>query len=115
MEEMSKEEFNRIKEESVKRMRELYTRPMPPYPDFISINATKKQNIKPEIEEQNHLEKKKEECIQNRAKNIGFLESFNLGKLLKNSDTLLILGLIILLLSDSADEKLILALLFIMM
>ena len=112
---MSKEEFNRIKEDSVKRMKELYMRPMPPYPDFVTLKNDQKQNKKLEIQEEKSLEKKKEEGRQNRAKNISFLENFNLGKLLKNSDTLLILGLIILLLSDSADEKLILALLFIMM
>ena len=116
MAEMSQEEFNRLKEESSKRIREMYKgHSMPPYPDFISLQ--KQEKSVPEKKETVSAPKKAmpefHHCNNNWLH--GMLRSINLSELLKNPESLLILGLIILLISDKADEKLVLALVFIML
>ena len=116
MAEMSREEFNRLKEESSKRIREMYKgHNMPPYPDFISLQKQEKsipetvQKVVPPKKTTPEYHSPNNNWLQ------GMLRSINLSELLKNPESLLILGLIILLISDKADEKLVLALVFIML
>lgn len=116
MAEMSREEFNRLKEESSKRIRDMYKgHSMPPYPDFISLQ--KQEKSVPQKEESVNSPQKNyhEHHHSNNNWLHGLLRSINLSELLKNPESLLILGLIILLISDKADEKLVLALVFIML
>lgn len=116
MAEMSREEFNRLKEESSKRIREIYKgHGMPPYPDFISLQKQEK-SIPEKKEAVSPPKKATPECHRSNYNWLqGMLRSINLSELLKNPESLLILGLIMLLMSDKADEKLVLALVFIML
>ncbi len=107
---MTKEEFERQKAESARRIRELYRgHNMPPYPEFVSV--TQKKTEAPPAERVLPPPKPKggEGNIQ------GILKCFNMGEVLKSPDSLLILGIILLLLSDKGDERLIMALIFIML
>ena len=122
MAELTKEEFDRLKDESTRRMRELYGgRTMPPYPDFISIPKGAAQTLSDkEIPSADYnSQSAKGFCPRspqnNNSELLGLFKNFNISELLKNPDTLLILGIILLLVSDKADEKLILALIFIML
>ncbi len=114
MAELTREEFNRLKEESSNRIREMYKgHSMPPYPDFVKLEKPAPPPscnpiVKPVVTQK--------PCSSNGQNPLaGILRSVNLSELLKNPESLLILGLIILLMSDHADEKLILALVFIML
>lgn len=107
MADMTKEEFKRQKSDAERRILELYRgQSLPPFPDFVSVPKSTgeekkeppKKEIKPQVTTTNNIFK--------------FL---NFSELLKSPDALLILGLIFLLMSDNADEKLILALVFIML
>lgn len=116
MQDISAEEFNRLKEESAKRMKELYKEShMPPFPSFVTVNSKNEEkvteNYKKPLPAKNDFESRN--CpVFNPSNAFRFI---NFPELLKSSDSLLILGLIFLLLSDNSDEKLILALLFIML
>ncbi len=107
MADMTREEFERQKNEAALKMKELYRgQSMPPYPDFIKLPKSEETPKEPE--------QKKERKPQKTAPNNVF-RYLNLSEILKSPDALLILGLIFLLISDNADEKLILALVFIML
>lgn len=115
MQDMTKEEFNKLKEESAKKMREIYKESSTPtFPDFVVVN-----NKREKITENYKNEPQKKQVSANRSSPVfnpsSMLKFINFPELTKNPDSLLILGLIFLLLSDNADEKLILALLFIML
>lgn len=116
MQDMTPEEFNRLKEESARHLKEIYKgRNMPPYPDFVTLNHKEEEKVT------ENYKKEAPKTLAPRHKNnpnfdVGNMFKFiNFPELLKNSDSLLILGLIFLLISDKADEKLVLALLFIML
>lgn len=115
MQDMTKEEFNKLKEESAKKMREIYKESsMPTFPDFVVVNnkqekVTDNYKISPPKKQQSQVGNSP---VFNPSSMLKFI---NFPELTKNPDSLLILGLIFLLLSDNADEKLILALLFIML
>ena len=79
---------------------------MPPFPDFVAI--PKQEELPPPKPQKNEVAPT---C--NKTNNI--FKFLNFSELLKSPDALLILGLIFLLMSDNADEKLILALVFIML
>ena len=111
---MTREEFERKKAESAKRIKELYRgHTMPPYPEFVTIprEVALKEGSEPpkKTPPEMPLSPRQGSDIQ------GLLRCFNMGEVLKSPDSLLILGLILLLLSDGSDEKLILALIFIML
>ncbi len=111
---MTKEEFERQKNESARRIRELYRgHTMPPYPEFISVP----KNSAPEKQVEAQIAKAPlpQSNVKTKTDIPGLLRCFNMGEVLKSPDSLLILGLILLLLSDGCDEKLILALVFIML
>ena len=110
---MTKEEFQRQKEESAKRIQEMYRgHNMPPYPEFVSISSSAPVHLPPKPEATKPSPAKK--ILPNKPDIGGILKCFNMGEILKSSDSLLILGLILLLLSDHGDEALIMALVFIM-
>lgn len=107
MADMTRDEFLRQKNEAARQMRELYRgQAMPPYPDFVKMPQSEEKPKEPEP--------KKEHCVQKQMPN-NIFRFLNLSEILKSPDALLILGLIFLLISDNADEKLILALVFIML
>ena len=107
MADMTREEFERQKNEAALKMKELYRgQTMPPYPDFIRVPQAEEKMQKSEPKK----EKKPQKTVPNNL-----FRYLNLSEILKSPDALLILGLIFLLISDNADEKLILALVFIML
>lgn len=110
MQEMSREEFERQKNDAAKRIREIYRgQTMPAYPDFISLPKV------PETKAPETATPKETKKTPQNTTAGNLFKFLNFSELLKSPDSLLILGLILLLLSDSADEKLILALVFIML
>lgn len=125
MEEMSREEFLQQKADAARRIKELYRgHIMPPYPDFVSLPQNARKTEQHTTEAVPTVPEKKTISPAPPIKQVppkgGFVPSnifrfLNLPELLKSSDALLILGLIFLLMSDNADEKLILALVFIML
>lgn len=117
---MSKEEFEQKKAESARRIRELYRgHNMPPYPEFVTV--TPKPNTPPrehaDIPQRPNLQNHHPPALaeNNNSGLAGLLKCFNMGEILKSPDALLILGLIFLLVNDHCDEKLIMALVFIML
>ena len=112
--EYSQNEFEKMKSEAAQRVMEMYKGTggkMPPYPDFISLPKNEKTKKKMAEEEQKE-ERKIQPYVQ---KNNGFLRYLNFGELSKNKDGLLLIGLILLLSSDGADELLILALAYVLL
>lgn len=111
MAEYSQNEFEKMKNEAAQRVMEMYKGAggkMPPYPDFISLPEHKKTEEK--------IEKKEENKASNpRQNNSTFLRYLNFGELMKNKDGLLLIGLILLLASDGADDLLILALAYVLL
>ena len=114
MAEYSPKEFEKMKNEAAQRVMEMYKGSggkMPPYPDFISLPRNQKNN---ETQENNEVKEEKTTTVS-RANNSGFLRYLNFGELTKNKDGLLLIGLILLLSSDGADEMLILALAYVLL
>lgn len=110
MEDLTREEFEKQKSDAAKRIRDMYKgQNMPPYPDFIALPENKE--IPQKAEESTKCVRRSP--ITPASNNI--FRMLNFSELLKSPDSLLILGIIFLLLSDNADEKLILALIFIML
>ena len=112
--EYSPKEFEKMKNEAAQRVMEMYKGSggkMPPYPDFISLPKNEKNN---ESEEKIEIKQEKNNAIY-RPNNTSFLRYLNFGELTKNKDGLLLIGLILLLSSDGADEMLILALAYVLL
>lgn len=103
-----------MKNDAARRVMEMYKGTggkMPPYPDFISLPNPPKS-----IEEEEKNEKKEEKIVTKQMpQNNSFLNYLNFGELIKNKDGLLLIGLILLLSSDGADELLILALAYVLL
>ncbi len=122
MEEMTREEFLRQKTEAEMRMRSLYGgRDSTRFPNFVAVSESEKDNVKREqknLPEQHRKEPHSAPLPSTGGRRLNPPELFkfiNLPELIKSPDGLLILGLIFLLLSDNADEILIMALVFIML
>jgi hypothetical protein len=114
MAEFSQNEFEKMKNEAAQRVMEMYKGTggkMPPYPDFISLPKTENFHEKKEKvqEQEGRIEPK------TRQNNGSFLRYLNFAELTKNKDGLLLIGLILLLSSDGADDLLILALAYILL
>ncbi len=110
MDELSREEFEKQKSDAAKRIRDMYKgQNMPPYPDFIAVPENSKATPKTE-KPPKHINPQPVLPVSNNI-----FRNLNFSELLKSPDSLLILGIIFLLLSDNADEKLILVLIFIML
>ncbi len=121
MSEMSKEEFLRQKADAEERIRQIYRGRDMSFPDFVSLpqnTVPKKSDFGSERENKQAdtpAKNKPQQTAPTSNKPLQFMRYLNLPELLKSPDTLLILGLIFLLMSDNADEMLILALIFIML
>lgn len=110
MDELTREEFEKQKSDAARRIRDMYKgQNMPPYPDFIAVPENNNASQKPEKPPKHN----NPQPVLPVSNNI--FKSLNFSELIKAPDSLLILGVIFLLLSDNADEKLILALIFIML
>ena len=123
MDNMSKEEFFRQSEAAVKRMREMNMRSsvsqdkhkMPPAPSFVRVNSSN-NTAKPKELIPDEKSENKENMMQGvkLQKNSGFGIPF-LDMLKKDTDMAVIIGLLLLLLSENGDKTLLLALLYILM
>lgn len=112
---MSKEEFFKQSNAAVQRMREMNMRSsvpqerhkMPPAPSFVRVNGsnntTKQKELIPD-------ENKDTMVNKNSGFGIPFLDMFK-----KDSDMSVIIGLLLLLLSENGDKTLLLALIYILM
>lgn len=114
MADYSQKEFERMKDEAAHRVMEMYKGAggkMPPYPDFITLP----KNEKPE-KKQKEIDRNEKKIVHTpRQNNNGFLRYLNFAELSKNKDGLLLIGLILLLSSEGADELLILALAYVLL
>ncbi len=114
MADYSQKEFEKMKNEASRRVMEMYKGAggkMPPYPDFISLPKNEKSEEKKET-----FEEKEKKIASKPSQNNGrFLRYLNFGELSKNKDGLLLIGLILLLSSDGADDLLILALAYVLL
>lgn len=110
LQELTKEEFERQKSDAARRIRDMYKgQNMPPYPNFITLPENK------EIAQKTEEPPKRTNYSSITPASNNIFRFFNFSEIMKSPDSLLILGIIFLLLSDNADEKLILALIFIML
>ena len=117
--EISKEEFERLKIAAEKSLRDISSKQQtrPPFPDFVRVPPSREERSKTEeskaqpepLSRPLHLQKKPE----GRASS--FLRHINLPEMLKDKDSLLILGLILLLSNEEADDSLIMALAYILL
>ncbi len=92
---------------------------MPPTPDFVRVRQTPREQPKTEERQRSEQMGKSETLKANKSERpqkggIDLLKMFNFKGLSLDSDRTLILAVIFLLLGDSADELLLLALLYVM-
>lgn len=126
MENLSREEFEELKNIAAQEMRELKGRQtaMPPFPDFVKVPSRQERPTSqprqnepesplPQQKTQTTRSPQSQRTSQNRLG--GFLKNINLTEMLKDKDSWLILGLIFLLSNEEADESLILALAYILL
>lgn len=130
---MTDREFLNAQIAAVERMKEMNSRsryqnqnphPMPPVPSFVNIPENKNQrsdtsfghsvkhNPPKKDTAPNNVEKKVQK--PKSATNNGIFGLPFLDKILKDSDTTLIIGLLLLLMSENADKKLLFALVYIL-
>lgn len=113
---MTREEFEREKNDAANRIREMYKgQGSPTFPSFVSLPTPQST---PKKEEATKVQTPAENKVQNQAPYMvqnNLFRFLNFSEILKSPDALLILGIILLLISDNADEKLILALVFILL
>lgn len=115
MAEYSTREFEQMKNEAAKRVMEMYKGSggkMPPYPDFITLPNKESPETKNEHARENTEGKSMTSKAPNHSR---FLKYLNFGELTKNKDGLLLIGLILLLSSEGADDLLILVLAYILL
>ena len=121
MDEMSREEFERLKNTAAQKMREIGNRQSAgspsPFPDFVRVPTRAE---KPPEQEEKKREVKRAEKPPVPPQKMGgrlggFLKNINLTEMLKDKDSLLILGLIFLLSNEDADESLMMALAYILL
>ena len=118
---MTENEFMRQTKAAVERMREMNARSkipqnnphkMPPSPSFVKVGGNynqPNQNPLHEIKEEKPQEKKHYKN-QNNSLGIPILDN-----LLKDGDSTLIIGLLLVLLSENSDKMLLFALIYILM
>ncbi len=125
MPEMSKEEFERMQNDAIRRVRNMQQRAqshLPPMPDYVRPLHGIPQ---PRQEPDDRYEEEKSAPQQNPASHkssqptkrggLGFLDKLNLKNFEMDSDRSLILMMMALLGKETADETLMLALLYIML
>ncbi|MEE1238387.1 MAG: hypothetical protein UHO61_00485 [Acutalibacteraceae bacterium] len=123
---MEDNEFARQSKEAVEKMREMNSRSinskgqsMPPVPSFVRLQGNR-QNTTSQRPQQNTPAPKisEAEIKKNYSKNTGILSGLNipfLDALSKDTDVSLIIGLLLILISEKADKKLLFALVYILM
>lgn len=119
MEDINREEFEKLKKAAAEKMREMGNRQQtnPLFPNFVRV-PSRLEKSEEEQKETYREEKNKERPrpIKRRGSRAdNFLRYMNLPELLKDKDSLLILGLILLLSNEEADETLIMALAYILL
>ena len=123
---MTQNEFARQQQAAVERMREMNARSqisqnqshkMPPVPSFVKLNEnSNNQSLKSEQENVNKASipqpqsKPKHNPNKNANMGIPFLES-----LLKDADSTLIIGLLLILMSENSDKIMLFALIYILL
>lgn len=131
---MDQNEFRREQAAAAERMRRMYERSqvnsgghtMPPTPDFVRVGAKDSGRVAPQMtpREEEKTKNAQPAAAQNsnevykKAPNGNGLPFFGDGFFadkLREPDTALILGLILLLFSENADRRLLFALLYILM
>lgn len=116
---MSREEFEKLKNSATQRIREIGQRQASgsPFPDFVRVPArTEKPPPKEPIQKETKAAEEPPVPYQKTGGRLGgFLKNINLSEMLKDKDSLLILGLIFLLSNEEADESLIMALAYILL
>ena len=126
---MEDNEFARQSKEAVEKMREMSSRAtgnnrgqnMPPVPPFVRLQGNR-QNTPPQKSNTPPTETavpvNKPEAIKNDNQSSGFLSGLNipfLDMLSKDTDVSLIIGLLLILMSEKADKKLLFALVYILL
>lgn len=130
---MDDNEFARQSREAVEKMREMNSRAvrnnkgqnMPPAPSFVRLQGNR-QGTAPQRQRQSdtqprerHVPKGDEsEANKKDNKDLGFLSGLNipfLDMLSKDTDVSLIIGLLLILMSEKADKKLLFALVYILL
>lgn len=112
MDGMSREEFERMKQIASDSAMKTHKSRLP-FPDFVSI-PEKNEQSKPDNTPAPPPAAKPAEADRNKRVS-SLLKYINLPEMMKNGDSLLLLGLILLLSNESADETLILALAYILL
>ena len=111
MAEMSREEFMRLQRDAEERLRKMQQRSreavMPPAPDFVEIRE------RAEVKEEKPQEKPR--VYQKNNGGFNLLRMLNIKDMQLDSDRILIIAVLLLLLGDSNDELLMLALIYIML
>lgn len=113
MDGMSREEFERMKNNALENARRTHKSSLP-FPDFVSIpkeSDAKPEPLPPILPHENSVPPKSGA----RGQLPSLFRYLNLPEMMKNGDSLLLLGLILLLSNESADETLILALAYILL
>lgn len=127
MEGITREDFERMKQTASEKVLEMHRdskhRHMPPFPDFVTRpdrreDSHRQTDAQPHGDSPGgtaprHAKTEPASDISGRVRQI--LPYVNLSALTQNKDALLLLGLILLLSGDKADEKLILALAYILL
>lgn len=132
MENMTKEEFEKLKNSAAEEIRELRERQTvsPPFPNFVKIPNRQERPTPPNKKQSDFIPPNErqedfrfseptptrqppQKISPNRLG--GFLKNINLTEMLKDKDSWLVLGLIFLLSNEEADESLILALAYILL
>ncbi len=127
---MNKNEFMREQQAAVERMREMNSRAqinkdtshkMPPVPSFVRLNensqhhnSNRKTNQPPPNEKNDKTPKNNHQPKQTTSFSNGFNIPF-LDSLLSDGDSTLILGLLLLLMSEKSDKLLLFALVYILL
>ena len=100
--------------EAAERLRKMTRRDMPPFPNFVKIPESHPTDI-PDKQTTTQEQYVSASEKQNRRSANSLLRYVNIPEMLKNSDAMLLLALILLLSNEDADETLILALAYILL
>lgn len=114
MENLTQDDFERMKSEAAERLKKMTRRDMPPFPSFVRIP----ENPSGQKQEQSHEKVSDGMSATDKQKTRSantLLKYLNIPEMLKNSDAMLLLALILLLSNEDADETLILALAYILL
>ncbi len=123
MDGMSREEFERMKQNAGERIMQMKKEGLP-FPDFVTIpkreGASAAEDSKPKISEEEEKTSetgKQMSAHEGHRKNgfLPFIRYLNIPEITENPDGMLLLALILLLSHEGADNRLILALAYILL